>query len=440
MMRTGVSGLVAVIIVAIGGVLLPPSAEAATPALTVGLGSADTFSVVAGSYVTLAGSNVGGDVGAVGAVTTAASTVGGVTYELNTAKAPQARADVLAAYTSADGRTPTGAANSGVLGGQTLTAGVHHAVAAYGLTGKLTLDGGGDTGAVFILQTEGAIVAAAGAKIALINGAKAANVFWQTPTHVVLGAGSKVVGTFLAGSYITFGAGSTLEGRAFSNTGYVVLATTSITTPAVVPPVVTPPVVTPPVVVPPVVTPPVAVPPVVPPVTAPAGPQGPAGEDGTDGADGTDGEDGADGATGATGQDGVDGAKGATGKTGQDGADGLGGTDGATGSTGTQGSDGTNGVTGTAGQSDKNSTNGTATQNGAANNDGGDGQNGTTSTQGSATAPPTVAPEKLVTGVSVPHLFGGLGWLIAGIGLLLLGAGMLLGGLSLLLKNRKARA
>ena len=291
MMRTGVSGLVAVIIVAIGGVLLPPSAEAATPALTVGLGSADTFSVVAGSYVTLAGSNVGGDVGAVGAVTAAASTVGGTTYELNTAKAPQARADVLAAYTSADGRTPTGAANSGVLGGQTLTAGVHHAVAAYGLTGKLTLDGGGDTGAVFILQTEGAIVAAAGAKIALINGAKAVNVFWQTPTHVVFGAGSKVVGTFLAGSYITFGAGSALEGRAFSNTGYVVLATTSITAPAVVPPVVTPPVVVPPVVTPPVVTPPVVTPPVVvppvvtppvvtPPVVTPAGPQGPAGVDG----------------------------------------------------------------------------------------------------------------------------------------------------------------
>ena len=287
-MRFGkrVLGVLTVFGVAVGLVLLTPTAAAAAPT-TVDLGSAGTFSAVAGSYVTLAGSNVSGDVGAVGAVTTAASTVGGTTYELNTAKAPQARADVLAAYTSADGRTPTEPANSGVLGGQTLTAGVYHAVAAYGLTGKLTLDGGGDTGAVFILQTEGAIVAAAGAKIALINGAKAANVFWQTPTHVVFGAGSKVVGTFLADSYITFGAGSTLEGRAFSNAGYVVLATTSITTPAVVtPPVVTPPVVTPPV-VPPVVTPPVVIPPVVtPPVVTPAGPQGPAGEDGADGTDG----------------------------------------------------------------------------------------------------------------------------------------------------------
>jgi len=407
-------------LLAIGLSTMTSTTNADALTVTVDLKSAETFSAVAGSYVTLAGSKVSGDVGAVGAVTTAASTVGGVTHELNTSKAPQARADVLAAYTSADGRTPTEPANSGVLGGQTLTAGVHHAVAAYGLTGKLTLDGGGDTGAVFILQTEGAIVTAAGAKIALINGAKAANVFWQTPTHVVFGAGSKAVGTFLADSYITFGAGSTLEGRAFSNTGYVVLATTKIMTPAVV---------TPPVVVPPVVTPP---------VVPPAGPQGPAGEDGTDGADGTDGEDGADGATGATGQDGVDGAKGATGKTGQDGADGLGGTDEAAGSTGTKGSDGTNNVDETTPQSD---TNRTATQNTTTRNDGADGQNGTTSTQGSATAPPnTVDPQKLVTGDSAPHLFGGLGWLLAGIGLLLLGAGGLLAGISLLLKHRKARA
>jgi len=261
-------------LLAIGLSTMTSTTNADALTVTVDLKSAETFSAVAGSYVTLAGSKVSGDVGAVGAVTTAASTVGGVTHELNTSKAPQARADVLAAYTSADGRTPTEPANSGVLGGQTLTAGVHHAVAAYGLTGKLTLDGGGDTGAVFILQTEGAIVTAAGAKIALINGAKAANVFWQTPTHVVFGAGSKAVGTFLADSYITFGAGSTLEGRAFSNAGYVVLATTKIMTPAVVtppvvPPVVTPPVVTPPVVVPPVVTPPVVTPPVVTPVVTP---------------------------------------------------------------------------------------------------------------------------------------------------------------------------
>ena len=431
-MKKLVAATTAALLLAVGLSTMTSTTNADALTVTIALKSAETFSAVAGSYVTLAGSNVSGDVGAVGAVTTAASTVGGTTYELNTAKAPQARADVLAAYTSADGRTPTQPANSGVLGGQTLTAGVHHAVAAYGLTGKLTLDGGGDSDSMFILQTEGAIVAAAGAKIALINGAKAANVFWQTPTHVVFGAGSKLVGTFLAGSYVTFGAGSALEGRAFSNTGYVVLATTSVTTPAVVtPPVVVPPVVTPPVVTPPVVTPPV----VTPPVVTPPGPQGPAGKDGTDGADGADGSNGADG---------TDGAKGATGKTGQDG------TDGAAGFTGTKGSDGTDGVDGTTRQSDTNRTanqnsttrnDGGATQNGTTRNDGGDGQNGTTSTQNPATTPPnTVAPEKLVTGDSAPHLFGGLGWLLAGVGLLLLGVGGLIAGLSLLLKHRKVRA
>jgi|GEM_PF-2629385 len=221
--------LVSVVLVSITGA---SSVQAAT---TVSLGTADSFAVLADSYVTIAGATtISGDVGAVtGAVTKSAETTHtGIIYEGGSV-AQSAKADLLTAFNSAAGQTPTSQI-AGAFDGVTLLPGVHHAAAAFGLAASsvLTLDAAGDSNAVFILQTDGAFVLGASASVNLINGAQAANVFWKIGSHVVFGASSTVRGNLLVQSYISFGAGAILEGRALSIGGYVVMSANTITRPA----------------------------------------------------------------------------------------------------------------------------------------------------------------------------------------------------------------
>ena len=226
------------LLLTLGLLSLPSPALAANPA-TVDLKSAATFSAVASTYITLgANSTVNGDAAAGGAITEGAGArVGGNTHELNNPTAQRAIIDVIAARDNARDRTANPI--SGLLGGQTLLAGIHHSVAAFDLAASttLTLDGRSDPNAVFILKTNGAIVTGASSQILLTNGARASNVFWQTPTHIVFGASSIFSGTLLASSYISFGAGAQLAGRALSGSYVSMGADASIVTsaPAIVP-------------------------------------------------------------------------------------------------------------------------------------------------------------------------------------------------------------
>lgn len=219
------------LLLALGLLSVPTLASAASPA-AVNLKSASTYSVVTASYLTLAtSSTVSGDAAAFAAITKGnPQAVGGATHENNDAAAKQAITDMNAAYADAAGRT-NATQISGTLDGLTLTAGVYHAVAAFGLaaSGTLTLDGGGDPNAVFILQTEGALVTGGAAQVQLTGRAQASNVFWQTPSYIVFGAGTKFAGTLLPASYVTFGAGSQLSGRALA-ANYVGMASATITT------------------------------------------------------------------------------------------------------------------------------------------------------------------------------------------------------------------
>ena len=220
--------------------LVPSPAFASTP--TVDLKSAATFSVVAGSYVTLATtSTVSGDAGAVGAITKGnPDAVGGSTHANNDSVAQQAVMDMNAAYTDAAGRL-NATAISGTLDGQTFTAGLYHSVAAFALSAGavVKLDGEDDPNAVFILRTNGAIVTGANGTVELIRGAQASNVFWVTPSYVTFGADTVFGGTLLASGYISFGAASQLNGRALS-ASYVSLASASINTAAVALAIATP--------------------------------------------------------------------------------------------------------------------------------------------------------------------------------------------------------
>jgi len=240
-LKINVGFIIAVLVAAVLGFVSPAPASAALSPGAVDLGTAGTFSIVAGSYVTLAGSHAIGDVGAVGGITVdGASSVTGSLHPNNDPTAQQARIDVSAAYGAADASGPS-TNHSGTLEGQTLGAGVYNSVTGYSMAagGVLTLDGGGDPDAVFILKTDGAIVIGASAQVVLINQAKAYNVFWQTPAHATFGASTQVIGTVLAASYIVFGAGTTLSGRAFSKTGYVTMSNTVVDNRAALVPVAT---------------------------------------------------------------------------------------------------------------------------------------------------------------------------------------------------------
>jgi hypothetical protein len=110
-----------------------------------------------------------------------------------------------------------------VLGnGETLFAGVYALAAAGSVVGILTLDGQGDSNALFVIKTGGALTTAASATVNLINGALACNVFWVAEGAISMATFTTMRGTLIAhNAAIDMGAGGTIEGRALSTTGAV---------------------------------------------------------------------------------------------------------------------------------------------------------------------------------------------------------------------------
>ena len=120
----------------------------------VGLGTAASYSVLAGQTVTNTGPsvlsrNLGLSPGS--AVTGFPPGIVGGTKHIGDAHAAQAQADLVVAYDDAASRAPT-ASVSGDLVGQTLPGGVYKSTGPLALSGTLTLDGGGDPDSVFIFQ------------------------------------------------------------------------------------------------------------------------------------------------------------------------------------------------------------------------------------------------------------------------------------------------
>src|SRR3990170_8317919 len=125
------------------------SAAYAAGLAPVGLGSAATFAVLAGTpAVTNSGSTIiDGDIGIFPAAAVAGvppGTLNGAIHAADTV-AQQAQVDLATAYDDAAGRTPAVVVAGGALGGMTLVAGVYNAGGrTLDLTGVLTLDGQND--------------------------------------------------------------------------------------------------------------------------------------------------------------------------------------------------------------------------------------------------------------------------------------------------------
>jgi hypothetical protein len=210
-----------------------PIASAADPA-PVEVGAAAPFGVFAATTITNTGATiVNGELGvSPGTAVTGFGTpptVNGTVYTGADGPAVQAHADIVTAYADAAGRS--GAVPvAGPLGGLTWGPGVYSS-AALDITGKATLDAGGDPRAVFIFQSGSTLIAAANSQIELVAGAQACNVFWKVGSSATLGAAASLDGSILAMTSITIGAGVAIDGRALARDGAVTMDTDAVTAP-----------------------------------------------------------------------------------------------------------------------------------------------------------------------------------------------------------------
>ena len=140
-----------------------------------------------------------------------------------TTETTKCAADLILLYNELFARATTKPDPTGAYVTETLLPGVYHSTTAASIGGDLTLDGGGDPDARFIIKTDGALTMAAGARILLINGTQAKNVFWIIGGAAAIAAGTEARGTFICftGGAISMGANCTLEGRVLTLDGAI---------------------------------------------------------------------------------------------------------------------------------------------------------------------------------------------------------------------------
>ena len=219
------------VIVATATMALP--AAAAQP--TVGLGTAASFAVLAGSTITNTGATtISGDVGLSPGTAVTGFPPGILTSgaeHITDAVALQAQTDLTTAYNDAAGRTPVTTVSAD-LGGQTLAPGVYKATSSMALTGTVILNANNDPNAVFIFQAASTLVTASNSVVSLTGGAQACNVFWQVGSSATLNTGSKFAGTIMALTSATLDTSATVDGRVLARNGAVTLDSNTITMPS----------------------------------------------------------------------------------------------------------------------------------------------------------------------------------------------------------------
>jgi hypothetical protein len=123
------------------------------------------------------------------------------------------------AYDDADRRAPDVTnvlEGTGNIGDQNFTRGVYSFNSDITFDKSITFSGSAND--VFIMQTSGSVLQAAGTSVILVGGALPENIFWQVAGHFQVGAGSVMKGVVLVKTDALFMTGSTLDGRVLAQT------------------------------------------------------------------------------------------------------------------------------------------------------------------------------------------------------------------------------
>jgi Ice-binding-like/Bacterial Ig-like domain/Collagen triple helix repeat (20 copies) len=197
----------------VGALAFAPSALATT-AQPVPLGQAAGYAVISGTTVTnINATTVRGDIGAASQPSGFPPGVIDGNFQIGSADAT-AYNDMLTAYGDAQGQQG-GAALPALTADTTLTPGLYSAVAAVAVPASVnvTLDAGGNPNAVFVIQVNGALSFAAGAKVKLTGDAQASNVFWAVNGAFSVAANGQFEGMALATTTGTIGTSAPVNGR-----------------------------------------------------------------------------------------------------------------------------------------------------------------------------------------------------------------------------------
>jgi hypothetical protein len=214
----------------IGSFVVLESRAVAAP-VAIGLGTAGSFGVLAGTGITNTGpTTVAGDIGTF--PTTSITGFGSMTVSgtnhAGDSVTQGAKTDLTTAYTTAAGEGPTTAIAADLVG-RTLKPGVYNSASAVALSGVLTLDAAGDPSAVWVFQAASTLITASDSRVVMLNGAQPCHVYWQVGSSATLGTNSRFIGTILALTSISLQTGATVDGRVLARNGAVTLDTNTIT-------------------------------------------------------------------------------------------------------------------------------------------------------------------------------------------------------------------
>jgi hypothetical protein len=216
-------------------------AAAATQGLTAGaasapaLGAAAGFAVLGASTVTCTGASaISGDVGVSPSTGITGfnppCTIAGAIHP-GDALAVQAHADLGIAYDGLAAAACEHNLTGQELGGLTLAPGVYCFDTTAGVTGALTLDGGGNSAAIWTFQVGSALTTATSSSVVMAGGGNPGNVFWKVGSSATIGTSTAFQGNLLAYASITLTGGSSVVGRALAVNAAVTLDNNAISLP-----------------------------------------------------------------------------------------------------------------------------------------------------------------------------------------------------------------
>lgn len=226
------------LVASVGLVVLLCDPSPSSAQVSPSLGTAASYSILAGSEVTNTGATtISGDVGispGIGAAPHFSGfgtvVLGGVMHDADAAAAG-AQTDKNTAYGALDqGCTVSYAGAFRELAGDTLVPGVYCATSFHLTGGALTLSGAASD--TWIFKSASDLIISGGAAATVVS--PSCNVWWRVVSSATFDANSSLAGNILADTGITLAAGASLSGRALARTAAVTLSSNTIT--ACVPP------------------------------------------------------------------------------------------------------------------------------------------------------------------------------------------------------------